>query len=76
MFGLVLSSFFCLAVVSDDKLTVPEWDGQLRATALLQDVYGEKLKAAKTAEQKSALGKDILRVAKEESDPANKYVGL
>lgn len=75
MWAMVFSLVFCLSVVSD-KLAVPDSAGQDRAVGLIDEVYGKQLEAARTPDQKATLAREILQMAREESDAANKYVGL
>jgi len=53
-----------------------DWSAILRAQQLFHEVYGKRIESAKTAQEKSALAREILQVAREEPDATNKYVGL
>ena len=53
-----------------------DWSAILRAQQLFHEVYGKRIEAAKTAAEKSALAREILELAKKESDSAAKRVEL
>lgn len=66
----------CVLTWGGEKLAIPGTEAQKQAEAVFSDVYGQKIKAAKTADDKSALARELLNVAKTESDAANKFVLL
>ncbi|GAB6186955.1 hypothetical protein [Thermopirellula anaerolimosa] len=53
-----------------------DWSAIFRAQQLFHEVYGKRIEAAKTSAEKSALAREILDVAKKESDSAAKTVEL
>lgn len=65
-----------LLLVALAGLPIPDAQAQSSAEALIQEVYGEQLESARGPEEKAKLGREILQVANEEPDPANKYVGI
>lgn len=65
-----------LILVALAGLPIPDDKACESAEALIQEVYGEQLEAARSPDQKAKLAREILSVAREEPDPANKYVGI
>ncbi|GAB4133009.1 MAG: hypothetical protein Kow0040_14670 [Thermogutta sp.] len=53
-----------------------DWSAPIRAQQLFHEVYGKRIEAAKTSAEKSALAREILEIAKKESDSAAKRVEL
>ena len=53
-----------------------DWSEMIKAQQLFQEVYGERLKTARTPEQKARLAREILDVAKKETELAAKRVEL
>jgi len=53
-----------------------DWSAILRAQQLFHEVYGKRIEAAKTSAEKSALAREILELAKKESDSTAKMVEL
>lgn len=53
-----------------------DWSAILRAQQLFHEVYGKRIEAAKTSADKSALAREILDLAKKESDSTAKMVEL
>lgn len=65
-----------LMLVAFAGLPIPNTQACESAERLIQEIYGEQLEAARAPEQKAKLAREVLQVAREEPDPANKYVGL
>ena len=73
---LALASFLSVAG-ADDRLSVPNEATQDKLLKLARDIYQEDYKAADTAEQKSALAKQIIKHANDKrDDPAARFVLL
>ncbi|MCS7306105.1 MAG: hypothetical protein NZ602_13495 [Thermoguttaceae bacterium] len=53
---------------------IPDAEAVGKAEAMLEEVYGQELRAAKTAAEKAKLAQEFLRVAQEDKDSANRYV--
>jgi len=53
-----------------------DWSAILRAQQLFHEVYGKKIEAAKTPEAKAALAKELLELAKKETDQIAKRMEL
>lgn len=53
-----------------------DWSAILRTQQLFHEVYGKRIEAAKTSAEKSALAREILDLAKKESDSTAKMVEL
>jgi hypothetical protein len=58
------------------KMPIPDAAELARAERLIDDVFGDKIKAAKSAEAKAAVAAETLSAIAKETDRANKYVGL
>jgi hypothetical protein len=56
------------------KLPVPNVVEQTRAERLINDVYGKKLKTAKTPDTKRTLAQELMEIGKKEPNAGNKYV--
>ncbi|MDZ7620185.1 MAG: RICIN domain-containing protein [Patescibacteria group bacterium] len=59
-----------------DLQPVPSLTALVEARKLVEDVYGARMAAAKTAEQKAAVAEEILAIAEKETNPANRYAGF
>ncbi|MEM4217983.1 MAG: RICIN domain-containing protein [Candidatus Methanomethylicaceae archaeon] len=53
-----------------------DWSSFLKAEQLFYEVYGKKIEAAKTPEAKAALARELLELAKKETDQLAKRVEL
>ncbi len=53
-----------------------DWSAIIKAQQLFHEVYGKKIEAAKTPEAKAALAKELLELAKKETDQLAKRVEL
>ncbi|MEM4235083.1 MAG: hypothetical protein QXU75_08040 [Candidatus Methanomethylicaceae archaeon] len=53
-----------------------DWSSFLKAEQLFHEVYGKKIEAAKTPEAKAALARELLELAKKETDQLAKRVEL
>jgi len=53
-----------------------DWSAIIKAQQLFHEVYGKKIEAAKTPEAKTALAKELLELAKKETDQLAKRVEL
>jgi len=53
-----------------------DWSATIKAQQLFHEVYGKKIEAAKTPEAKAALAKELLELAKKETDQLAKRVEL
>ncbi|MBC7077319.1 MAG: hypothetical protein H5T92_03290, partial [Synergistales bacterium] len=53
-----------------------DWSAILRTQQLFYEVYGKRIEAAKTSAEKSALARELLDLAKKESDATAKMVEL
>lgn len=56
------------------KLPVPDLVEQASAKRLIDDVYGKKLRAAKTPDTKRTLAQELLEIGKKEPNAGNKYI--
>ncbi|MCS7304341.1 MAG: RICIN domain-containing protein [Thermoguttaceae bacterium] len=57
-------------------IPVPSDDELAKANRVVEEIYGKQIRSAKTPPQKTKLAQEILRVAREENDPAVKYAAL
>ncbi len=76
--ALCLSAMFVVAAIGrgDDaaaKLPVPNAADQKASQKLIDSIYGEKVRAAKTSADKVACSKTLLTVAGQEKDAATRY---
>jgi len=53
-----------------------DWSATIKAQQLFHEVYGKKIEAAKTPEAKAALAKELLELAKKETDQIAKRMEL
>lgn len=58
-----------------DLRPVPSLTELVEGRRLVDEVFGPRIEAAKTAPQKAAVAEEILRVAEKEPHPANRYAG-
>jgi hypothetical protein len=58
---------------AQDKLPIPSAEAQRDALALIKEVYGQELKAAKTPEQKTALAQKLLDKSREATEDATRF---
>jgi hypothetical protein len=62
--------------VLQGKYSIPKSAELAKAEKLVLEIFGVDISQAKTASQKSALAREILRQAREEANSANKYMAL
>jgi hypothetical protein len=65
-----------LADSAEDKRPVPSEAEQAEPLKLLREIFGSQYAAAKTAEDRQALAREILQRSAEVEDPVNRYVML
>ena len=75
--GFLLVMCCVPAIHADERLPIPDEAAQKEAAALVQELFGQEVEAAKTPDQKSALVKSLLQEASQpDASPAGRYALL
>jgi len=72
---MALALFMCAVLGQAELQPIPSLTELMAGRKLVESVYGPRIEAAKTSEQKAAVAAEILAIAEKEQNLANRYAG-